>query len=126
MKIASIIFIVLGMFGSLTGLFSNILNFYGTSYALYIVISVFTTILSLGFGIGAIVSMAYNKKYIWLGVGALLCCGILGGIFYLLYIPETPIDEEYQYDENSYVIPKPSIEDIREREEESKENDITK
>lgn len=70
MKIASIIFICLGVAA----------NFIWTPWWLGLI--------GIGFGIALIVSLCKNTKLIWLGIIGLFFTSLLGAIFYLCWTPE--------------------------------------
>lgn len=75
MRNASIIFTVLGM----------VVNF---------LISPIFGAIGVAAGVWALYTLSQNKKSIACGVVAILFTGLLGGVFYLLWQPETAKKEE--------------------------------
>ena len=85
MKIATIVFLVLGMI--VTG-WQNVTQAMNPENLMPMV-NYISIALALVFGILALVFVAQNKKNVAIGVCALLFSGLIGGVLYLCWKPDS-------------------------------------
>jgi hypothetical protein len=85
MKIATIVFLVLGMIVTGAQNISQAMN----PENLTPIVNYISIALALIFGILALVFVAQNKKNVAIGVCALLFSGLIGGVLYLCWKPDS-------------------------------------
>ena len=85
MKIATIVFLVLGMIVTGAQNISQAMN----PENLMPIVNYISIALAVIFGILALVFVAQNKKNVAIGVCALLFSGLIGGVLYLCWKPDS-------------------------------------
>ncbi len=130
MKQATVAFMILGILSRLLTLIEYLILF---SLGMYANDPLFISLLTVGtlvaaaciaLGVITIRSIEKGNKPIWLGVLALLFVSTVGGILYFCWKPENEIEPEKETTdiEDTYIIPRPSIEEIHKNEEANKNN----
>lgn len=130
MKKVTVAFMVFGILSRLLTLIQYLIMFsvgiYGDDPLFVSLLGVGTLVAAgcIALGIVTIRSIEKGNKLIWLGVLALLFVSTVGGILYFCWKPENEIEpeEETTNIEDTYVIPRPSIEEIHKNEEANKNN----
>ena len=108
-SILNTIFATLTLIGCITSAILYFVFFFSSGYEINFVLALFYlgwAILCGVFGTITTNSIKKNKKAVWIGVCDIIFCGVVGGIFYLIWNPnsEDPTAAVAKNEESSRII----------------------